>query len=115
MGISNILQNYSSVGDVITIIMCAIFVLLLKSTYTVKQKTLTIFYVSTATVFISAVTSINYHWLLQNITSDNVKMIYINSAISNISLIITFIMFCLYIENIVNIEKNTKIFSMLFL
>ena len=108
MGISNVLQNYSSVGDVITIIMCAIFVLLLKSTYTVKQKRLTIFYVSTATVFISAVTSINYHWLLKNITSDNVKMIYINGAISHISLIVTFIMFCMYIENIVNMDKKYK-------
>lgn len=88
--------------------MCAIFVLLLKSTYTVKQKRLTIFYVSTATVFISTVTSINYHWMLQDITSDNIKLIYINSAISNISLIITFIMFCLYIENIVNMDKKYK-------
>lgn len=108
MGISDMSMNYSSIGDFVTIIMCAVFVILLKSTYTVKQKTLTLFYVSTATIFISALTSINFHWMLNDITLESEKWIYINSAVSNISLMVTFLMFCFYIENIVNMRKTHR-------
>ena len=108
MGISDMSMNYSSIGDFVTIMMCAVFVILLKSTYTVKQKTLTLFYVSTATIFISALTRINFHWMLNDITLESEKWIYINSAVSNISLMVTFLMFCFYIENIVNMRKTHR-------
>lgn len=107
-------QNYVSAADVSTIIICIIYWLLLKSTYTIKQKNLTIFKFANVLVLLAATTSIYFHYLIRQLSVRNILLIYLCRDISYISLMLTFAVFCIYIRNLLELtRKKRKVLNIL--
>lgn len=105
--------NYVSAADVCTIIICIIYWLLLKSTYTIKQKNLTMFQFANALVLLAAATSIYFHYLMDHLRVKNIILIYLCRDISYISLILTFAVLVIYIKNLLTLtERHQKILNL---
>ena len=64
-------QNYTSAADVCTIVFCIIFQIILRSSYTQKQKSLFLFDSGTGLISFAALSNITYHTLLDSITAGN--------------------------------------------
>lgn len=103
---TNVLYNYTSVGDVITIVICIILLLLLRSTYTVRKRNIILFRAATYICILAAVTSITYHSLLDHLTASNVIVTYIIGDIFHISLIAMFIIFNEYLSKLINLSNK---------
>ncbi len=101
-------QNYTPVADVSTIAICIIFLFLLQSTYTIKQRNLTLFYMADFFVIIAAGTNIIFHQAADNLTADNTVWVYVFRNISYISLILTEVLFCSYVRNLVDISAKYR-------
>lgn len=97
-------QNYFPAGDVITLALCFVVGFLMRSTYTLKRANLNIFKRANRTVAIAAVSSLFYHMLLDSITMDNVPLIYFFRATAYSALVWTYVCFCVYICNVVELE-----------
>lgn len=108
-------QNYTPVADVSTIAICIIYGCLLRSTYTMKQKNLTLFKFGNLLVLLAAVSSISFHCVMDALTLDNRFLAYVMRDISYILLIATYVVFCIYICNFVDIEGREKRIMNLFI
>lgn len=100
--------NYTPVGDVSTIVLCVIYWLLLHSSYAIKQKSLTMFNTGNALIFLAAFTNITFHVLIDDMTAGTVPWIYVFRNITYLSLMLTYIIFCIYIGNIVGVSGIHK-------
>lgn len=107
-------QNYNPVGDVSTVAICVIYWFLLHSTYTMKQKNLTMFKMGNSCVLLAAVTSIIFHQIIDVLSEANKIWVYACRDISYISLILTYVIFCIYIRNLIDMGgKQKRIFNVL--
>ncbi len=101
-------QNYGASGDVCTIAICVICWLLIGSIFTIKHKNLVVFHMANALVCFAAICSIVYHWLIEGMTQSTVFWIYTFRAGTYISLILTFVLYIIYISNFIDLEGRTK-------
>ncbi|MBQ6786350.1 MAG: EAL domain-containing protein [Lachnospiraceae bacterium] len=101
-------QNYGASGDVCTITICVICWMLIGSIFTIKHKNLVVFHMANALVCFAAICSIVYHWLIERMTQSTVFWIYTFRAGTYISLILTFVLYIIYISNFIDLEGRTK-------
>ena len=71
-----------------------------------KKANLGIFRVANYLMMVASVTSIVYHYMIFNLRSENVIRLYICRAICYITLIFVYICFCVYIKNLVEMNKK---------
>lgn len=102
-------QNYTPVADVCTITICIIYGFLLRSTYTMKQKNLTLFKLADFLIAFAAVTSISFHQIVDVLAEGNKIWVYICRDASYIALVLSYVIFCIYIGNLIAIEGRRKI------
>ncbi|MBQ8627562.1 MAG: EAL domain-containing protein [Agathobacter sp.] len=104
-------QNYVIAGDVVALALCAVVAILLCSTYTVKKTNLNIFRRANLLVAVAALSSIIYHWVIENLTHDNVIWLYVFRFLAYVALIWTYVCFCIYIRNVAEMsERSRRIF-----
>jgi len=101
-------QNYTPVADVSTIAICIIYGCLLRSTYTMRQRNLTLFKLGNSLVFLAAVSSIAFHYVMDALSESNKLLAYALRDISYIALIFTYVVFCIYISNFVDMTEKAK-------
>lgn len=116
MSISDFYDNYSRVGDVITIAICFINWFLLTSAYVEKKKNLTIFHLANALCIAAACCSICYHAQLDKHTQTSVYLAYFFGKSMYNLLIMIFVLFLYYLANLVYITgKKRKILNTVLL
>lgn len=101
-------QNYTPVGDISAIVIGVIHWFLLKSTYTIKQKNLTMFKWANVFLVISATSNIVYHNLIREITQEDVFWIYLTRNTYYILLTLMYVLFCIYVSNLVDIKGRIR-------
>lgn len=99
-------QNYSPVADISTMAICIIYLLLLRSTYTIKQKNLTMFKVANVLVLFAAMTSVFFHQYVTDITEGNRILVYAFRDASYISLILVYVVLNVYLKNLVDMDEK---------
>lgn len=99
-------SKYMPVGDVCTIIICLVNAILLKSTYTIKQKNFKLFTLGNSFVMLSAIASIAFYRMYAAIGTENVLFIYLLSDIKYITLLVTFVVYSIYIKNLIRMSKG---------
>lgn len=99
-------QNYVVEGDMIALMLYFMVNALLCSTYTVKKENLKLFRISNQLVGIAAVSSITYHTLIDYLSESTVGYLYLFRILHYTALIWTYICFCTYIKNIVEMSKK---------
>ena len=106
--VTDVLFDYKYVvqGDIIAQLISMVTYCLLKSTYMAKKANLGIFRVANYLMMVASVTSIVYHYMIFNLRSENVIRLYICRAICYITLIFVCICFCVYIKNLVEMNKK---------
>ena len=97
--------NYEVAGDVMAVVICIATLFLLNSAYAVKGKNLSVFKCGIVLCLIAAWTSMGYHMMVRNITSNNLLGIYVCRATSYICLIWVYVCFFIYIRNLVGMRK----------
>lgn len=97
--------NYEVAGDVMAVVICIATLFLLNSAYAVKGKNLSVFKRGIVLCLIAAWTSMGYHMMVRNITSNNLLGIYVCRATSYICLIWVYVCFFIYIRNLVGMRK----------
>ena len=101
-------QNYVAAGDIIALTLCLVVAFLIRSTYTVKRTNLKIFKTANRLVAMAAGASIIYHMLVDSMTASNVPLIYFFRISVYTELIWTYVCFCIYIRNLVEVEQKQK-------
>lgn len=101
-------NNYSPEGDICTIAICVIFYLLLRSTYTIRQKNLHLFKTANFFVLLAAVSNIYYHTTLDVISTEKVIWIYVFRDTYYISMILTYAIICSYVRNLIDLKGLKK-------
>ena len=101
-------QNYVVVGDIIALALCFVVEVLMLSTYTVKRTNLNIFRGGNRLVAIAALASIAYHQLMNHLTTQTVVWMCILRMLAYIALIWTYVCFCVYIRNVVEMEERHR-------
>ncbi len=111
----DVLFDYKYVvqGDIIALILCIVVHFLLRSTYMVKKANLGIFRVANRLVGIAAGASIIYHYMIVYVRAENIIRLYFCRALCYSALVFIYTCFCIYIKNIVEMEKkHQKIFHL---
>ena len=101
-------QNYVIAGDIIAFMLCLVVSFLIRSTYTVKRTNLKIFKSGNRLVALAAASSIIYHELIDSISAANVPLIYFFRMSVYVYLIWTYVCFCIYIANLVEVEQKFR-------
>ncbi len=101
-------QNYVIAGDVVAIVLCVVIHVLLHSSYAVKKRNLNIFRMMHLLIFMASISSIIYHKLLENLTSQRVLGVYFFRDITYIALIWIYVFFCIYIRNLIEMRPRYK-------
>ncbi len=101
-------QNYVMAGDVSAIALCIVVEILMKSTYTMKKENLSIFRKASRLVTIAALASIGYHVVINHLTHENVYGMYILRTVAYSALTWTFVCYCIYIRNLVEMEEGKR-------
>lgn len=96
-------QNYNVAGDVIAISICVLYRIMLRTTYTVKHKNLTIFNMGNALVILAAFSHILFHHFIDRLSSEYVLLIYILRDMAYITIVLTYALFCIYVRNLVSL------------
>lgn len=109
-------QIYSAVGDIITVMLCIICWLLLRSTYTMKQANLKLFYIANSLIGIAAISNSFFHYLLKDINTINVNWLYVLHCVVYICLASVLVLYCMYLCNLFELNHQTtrKLYSMIF-
>lgn len=111
---TDVLFDYKYVvqGDIIALLLCIVVHFLLKSTYMVKKTNLGIFRVANRLVGVAAASSTIYHYIIEYVRAENVMRLYFFRALCYSALIFTYVCFCAYIKNIVEMNKKyEKVFN----
>lgn len=98
--------NYVVKGDIIALLLCMVVHALLRSTYTIKKTNFKTFKIGNHLVGVAAVASMIYHTLIAYISEETVFFIYAFRILTYVSLIGTYICFCAYIKNLVEMSKK---------
>lgn len=101
-------QNYNHMADLSTIVICILHWFLLRSTYTIKQKNLTMFHAANGFVLFAAGANILYHELLNVLSESTVTWVYICRNASYILLILTYVFFCIYVSNLMDLRGKIR-------
>lgn len=101
-------QNYVAAGDILSLVLCIVVEVLMKSTYTMKKTNLHLFRGANRMVALAAISSLGYHWLIDNLSYDNVGVMCFLHSLTYSLLIATFVCYCVYIRNLVEIEKKSN-------
>ena len=105
-------SSYMPVGDVCTIIICLINAILLKATYTIKEKNYKLFTVGNSLIVIASSSSVLFYSVYSMYGTVNSKIIYLFADIKYISLLLTFVVFSSYIRNLVKADfKHHKVYN----
>ncbi|MBQ3558727.1 MAG: EAL domain-containing protein [Agathobacter sp.] len=109
---ADVLFDYKYVvhGDIIAILLCIVVHFLLKSTYMAKKANLGIFKVANRVLGVAAGASIVYHYMIFLLRPENVIRIYILRGLCYSALIFVYICFCVYIKNLVELEKKYQMY-----
>ena len=104
----DVLFDYKYVvqGDIIALLICLVTHFLLKSTYMAKKANLGIFKFANQLVAVAGVSSIVYHHMIFILREENVIRLYLCRALCYTTLIFVYICFCVYIKNIVEMDKK---------
>ena len=107
---------YSAVGDVITVMLCIICWLLLRSTYTMKQANLKLFYFANSLIGTAAISHSFFYYILANINTVNVNLLYVLHCIVYICLASVLVLYCVYLCNLFELKKQTtrKLYWVIF-
>jgi len=105
---ADVLFDYKYVvqGDIITLLLCIVVHFLMKSTYMVKKANLGIFRIANRLVGVAAVSSIVYHYMITLVRAENIIRLYFFRGLCYTTLILTYICFCIYIKNLVEMSKK---------
>ena len=101
-------QNYTSAADVCTIVFCIIFQIILRSSYTQKQKSLFLFDSGTGLISFAAFSNITYHTLLDSITAGNMFWVYFFRDGFYIGLMFLLVVFCYYLGYTMDVNFKRK-------
>ncbi len=110
----DVLFDYKYVvhGDIIALLISIVTYCLLRSTYMAKKANLGVFKVANILMIVASISSIFYHYMIFGLRPENVIRIYICRGLCYTTLISVYICFCIYIKNVVEMEKKKgKIFS----
>lgn len=109
---TDVLFDYKYVvhGDIIAILLCIVVHFLLKSTYMAKKANLGIFKIANRVLGVAAGASIVYHYMIFLLRPENVIRIYILRGLCYSALIFVYICFCVYIKNLVELEKKYQMY-----
>lgn len=107
----NASQNYTAVGDISAMALCIVFLILLNSAYTIKQKNYTIFRSADIVLFIGAACNLIYNHLLSNNSQGKLDyLILLFRIAAHILLAIAYFFFVTYIENLVSLKRGRRKF-----
>ena len=111
---ADVLFDYKYVvhGDIVALLLCIVVHFLLKSTYMAKKANLGILRKGNLIIGSAAILSIVYHYMIFLVRPENIVRIYICRGMCYIFLINTYVCFCLYIKNLVEMKgKDEKLFK----
>lgn len=104
------LLKYNPSADICVMALGAVFLILLNSTFTIKQKNLIVFSATDIFMFVAAASDVGYHYFLDHICSEYLVFIYILRNVFLISLAMTYYLFIAYALSIANFKKRTEKF-----
>ncbi|MBQ3030790.1 MAG: EAL domain-containing protein [Agathobacter sp.] len=109
-------NNYYPAGDVITLALCIVVGFLMQSTYTMKRTNLKLFKRANLLVAIAAMASLMYHMMLKDIEASGLLLLYTLRGLANSALVWTYVCFCVYIANVVELEcvHKKKFYRLVF-
>ena len=105
---TDVLFDYKYVvhGDIIALLISFVTHCLLRSTYMAKKANLGIFRFANILIGVASISSIVYHHMIFLLRAENVIRIYICRGLCYTTLIIVYICFCVYMKNIVEMDKK---------
>ena len=101
-------KNYFPAGDILALCMCLVVAFLMRSTYTMKRTNLRTFKWANRLIAISAVSSLIFHTLLEEIVAAELPLIYFFRAMVYSNLIWTYVCFNIYIANVIELGEKSK-------
>jgi len=99
-------QNYVYAGDLIAVTLCFLVNALMRSTYAIKKRNITVFKSANRLVGVAAGSSMMYHWFLEHISYELVPVIYIYRIATYVCMIAAYGCFFTYIKNLVDMKKQ---------
>lgn len=111
--INNIEFNYNHTGDIITVAMCIMLIILINSTYIRNDKMFKMFKVSMFTLIMSSLTNLSFHYLLDKHIDINVNIIYTLRNSHYTSLILVLLLYSLYVAELVDLKRK-KIYTIVY-
>lgn len=107
---TDVLFDYKYVvqGDIIALLISIVTHCLLHSTYMLKKANLGIFKFANILIALASIASIIYHHMVFLLREENVIRLYICRGLCYSILIVVYICFCVYMKNIVEMEKRHK-------
>lgn len=107
-------QNYTVVADIFAIVLCLIFYIILKSSYTEKRKTLFLFYLASALISLAAASNILFHYYLPLRTHGHLARIYITRGAYYAGLMFVFVIICFYLGYVMDVDfRDRKVLRVL--
>lgn len=105
---ADVLFDYKYVvqGDIIALLISIVTHCLLKSTYMAKKANLGIFKFANKLMMVAAVSSVFYHYMIFFLRPENIVRLYLCRALCYTTLIFVYICFCVYIKNLVEMDKK---------
>lgn len=105
---ADVLFDYKYVvqGDIIALLISIVTHCLLKSTYMAKKANLGIFKFANKLMMVAAVSSVCYHYMIFLLRPENIVRLYLCRALCYTTLIFVYICFCVYIKNLVEMDKK---------
>lgn len=107
---TDVLFDYKYVlnADVVALLLCVVVHFLLRSTYMAKKANLGLFKIANLLIGLAAIASVFYHYMIFGLRPENVIRLYLCRGLCYTLLIWTYICFCLYIRNLVDMTKKEK-------
>lgn len=102
------LDSYSSACDIITIVVCIMCWLFLKSTYSTKHKNLLLFYAVNSMIVVASISSIIYHTILDYFLEGNIVALVTAQNTHYGSLALIFVAYCVYLSNLFEMTEKSK-------
>lgn len=101
---------YSPTGDILTIALCFMCWAFLLCTYSKQQKMLSTFYAATITIACTAIESLAFHWILNNVAPGTATscVLYTLETTVYCSTISMFLWFLLYIMDLLHLKQKTR-------
>lgn len=105
---TDVLFDYKYVvqGDIIALLISIVTACLLRSTYMAKKANLGIFKFANKLMMVAAVSSIIYHYMIFLLRPENIIRLYLVRGLCYTTLIFVYICFCVYIKNLVEMDKK---------